>query len=195
MSVSMPVLDTRRLRIRPFDDSDLEAVDELMSRAWNKTPSNETLRERRRWLSWSIESGIQLAKLDQPPYGDRAVCLKHSGEVVGVAGLVPSLGPFGQLEGFPTASGLHRWQPEVGLLLGHRAEHQGFGHATEAGQALAGVRVRHLNLGRIVATTEHDNGASIAVMRKLGMTILRNTRPDPTWFQVVGVLEAKPFSW
>jgi [ribosomal protein S5]-alanine N-acetyltransferase len=43
-------------------------------------------------------------------------------------------------------------------------------------------------LKRIVATTEYDNKDSIAVMRRLGMTIQRNPDPEPVWFQVVGVL-------
>ena len=47
-----------------------------------------------------------------------------------------------------------------------------------------------LNLERIVATTMHDNHASIAVMRRLGMTIAANPLPEPPWFQVVGWLDA-----
>jgi hypothetical protein len=41
---------------------------------------------------------------------------------------------------------------------------------------------------RIVATTENDNTRSIAVMRRLGMTIERNPSAEPRWFQTVGVL-------
>jgi hypothetical protein len=47
-----------------------------------------------------------------------------------------------------------------------------------------------LNLRRIVATTEYDNTASVAVMRRIGMTIQHNPGPAPHWFQVVGILEA-----
>jgi RimJ/RimL family protein N-acetyltransferase len=46
-----------------------------------------------------------------------------------------------------------------------------------------------LKLGRILAGTEYDNAASIAVMRGLGMRIERNPHPVPEWFQVHGVLE------
>ena len=45
-----------------------------------------------------------------------------------------------------------------------------------------------LDLRRIVATTEHENFRSIAVMLRLGMTIERNPRAEPDWFQTVGVL-------
>ena len=50
-----------------------------------------------------------------------------------------------------------------------------------------------MNLGRIIATTEFENTASMAVMGKLGMRIERNPAPDPPWLQVVGVLENPAF--
>ena len=45
-----------------------------------------------------------------------------------------------------------------------------------------------LDLDRVVATTEHSNLRSIAVMRRLGMTVERNPTAEPQWFQTVGVL-------
>ena len=38
-----------------------------------------------------------LSELDQPPTGDRAMVLRETGELVGLAGLVPAFGPFDQL--------------------------------------------------------------------------------------------------
>jgi hypothetical protein len=46
-----------------------------------------------------------------------------------------------------------------------------------------------LKLGRILAGTEYDNAASIAVMRRFPMRIERNLHPVPEWFQIHGVLE------
>jgi hypothetical protein len=46
-----------------------------------------------------------------------------------------------------------------------------------------------LRLRRIVATTEYDNAASIAVMRKLGFRIERNPGRAPFFLQVVGIVE------
>ena len=43
-------------------------------------------------------------------------------------------------------------------------------------------------LRRIIATTEYDNHASQAVMRRLGMRLERNPLPEPLWLQVVGIL-------
>jgi RimJ/RimL family protein N-acetyltransferase len=47
-----------------------------------------------------------------------------------------------------------------------------------------------LGLARIVATTDRDNLASIAVMRRLGMRVEQNPLGEPPWFQVVGWLDA-----
>ncbi len=67
--------------------------------------------------------------------------------------------------------------------------HRNRGYAAEAGQALIDYAFKELHLGRIIATTEYDNLPSQAVMRKLGMALHRNPRPDPPWLQVVGLLE------
>ncbi len=48
---------------------------------------------------------------------------------------------------------------------------------------------QHLNLKRVIATTDYYNQASIGVMHKLGMRIERNPLPEPRWMQVVGVIE------
>ena len=66
---------------------------------------------------------------------------------------------------------------------------QGCGYATEAAAAVVGFGFETLELARIVATTEHRNVASQAVMRRLGMRIETNPDPEPPWFQVVGILD------
>src|SRR4051812_50014499 len=54
-----------------------------------------------------------------------------------------------------------------------------------------------LRLRRMVATTEHHNIASLAVMRRLGMRIARNRAPTPFFLAVVGILDNPhpPPSW
>jgi RimJ/RimL family protein N-acetyltransferase len=191
MSTAMPILTTERLTIRPFVLGDLSAVDVLLSAAW-EVPLEERAEKRReheRWLAWSVASYVELANLDQPPYGDRAVVRNEDGQLVGCVGLVPSLGPFGQLPGFPGATGSRHFLSEVGLYWTVNPVHQGHGYATEAARALIDFCFRDLGLARVVATTRFDNGRSMAVMRNLGMRILRNPESDPAWFQIVGVLE------
>lgn len=141
------------------------------------------------WLEWTVAGYDQLEALTSPPYGERAIQLR-GGPVVGLVGLVPSLGPFGRLPGFggdPSTRTLLR--PEVGLYWAVDPQHRGNGYATEAARALVDWAFGHLELARIVAMTTHDNAASQAVMRRLGMRIERNPDPEPAWFQVVGWLE------
>jgi hypothetical protein len=60
----------------------------------------QSLAERAEWLRWSALNHVQLAKLYQPPYGDRAVQLKVTGELIGACGYVPCLAPFEQIPYF-----------------------------------------------------------------------------------------------
>jgi RimJ/RimL family protein N-acetyltransferase len=80
------------------------------------------------------------------------------------------------------------FRPEMGLFWAIAARHRRMGYASEAAAELASFAFQKLRLARIVATTEHDNSASIGVMRRIGMTIERNPRDEPIWFQTVGIL-------
>ncbi|MEZ4236678.1 MAG: GNAT family N-acetyltransferase [Myxococcota bacterium] len=178
--MTLPPLDTERLRIRPLAADDLDAA----ARVLDGGPPDEA---RRRWLEWTILAYEQLAALYQPPYGERAVVRREDGALVGLVGLVPSLLPLARVtEGGPFAA---HALPEVGLYWALAPEARGHGYATEAGGALARWALEHLDLARIVATTDHDNPASAAVMARIGMTVHRNTRGEPPWLQIVGVLE------
>jgi len=192
----MPVLETARLLIRPFALGDLLNVHRLLDvelRDDLGSDTMDTLAERAEWLQWTVLNYRQLAKLRQPPYGDRAVALKSTGELIGVCGFVPCLNVFGQLPGFgagdspPRPGG--RYSTEFGLFYAVAPAHQRRGYATEAARALVAYAFDQLQLTRVVATTTYDNAASIGVMRKLGMRIERNPLPEPRWLQVVGVLE------
>jgi RimJ/RimL family protein N-acetyltransferase len=185
MSTAMPVLETERLRVRPFTEADLDAVNRVQNAAWEE---DVAIGEREKWLRWTVASYENLAALMQPPYGDRAVELKESGELVGVAGLVPSFGPFGMLPSFGGDREATMLRPEMGLYWAIDPAHQGRGYATEAGGALVRFAFDTLGLEVIVATTEHDNLRSQAVMRKLGMSLERNPGTEPPWFQVCAVL-------
>ncbi|PZS03748.1 MAG: GNAT family N-acetyltransferase [Chloroflexi bacterium] len=190
----MPRLRTERLLIRPFVMEDLESVHRVLSNAWGVSShkQEDNLPARERWLRWTVANYGELAALTQPPYGDRAVVLMEDGRLIGSVGLVPAMGPFGQLAGFPVNQGSHYRFPEVGLYWALDPEAQTRGFATEAARALIEFAFGELNLGRIVATTEYTNAASIAVMRKLKMRVLRNPEPTPAWFQIVGLLEREP---
>ena len=195
--LDMPILETTRLVIRPFVMEDLLDVHRLLDIELHDADLHadkmESMAERAAWLQWSVLNTVQLAKLYQPPYGDRAAVLKSSGQLVGACGFVPCLAPFGLLPGFGPADSSgrpDRYSPEFGLFYAISPAHRRRGYATEAAQALVDYAFEHLHLKRVVATTDYDNLGSLGVMRKLGMRIEKNPRPEPPWLQVVGVVES-----
>ncbi len=195
----VPPLETERLLIRPFTMADLDAIHQMLDldllTADFGTEGANTRQERDHWLQWTILSYEALARLNQPPYGDRAVVLKQTQQVIGACGFVPCFAPFGQLPAWRSASYdavAHFNSPEFGLFYALSPAYQRQGYATEAARALIDYAFTQLQLKRIVATTAHENVASIGVMRKVGMRIEKNPHPDPPWFQVVGILENRP---
>jgi len=189
-------LTTPRLQIRPFTLDDLSAVHQMLDLdpARNDPGSYGalSLEERGDWLRWTIQSYAQLALLRQPPYYDMAIDLRATGQLIGACGFAPCLAEFGQLPPLADGTRLHglTW-PEVGLYWEIASGHRRQGHASEAGQALVDYGFQQLKLRRIVAMTRSDNAAPLGVMRKLGMRVEHNTLPDPSWLQVVGIVESR----
>jgi RimJ/RimL family protein N-acetyltransferase len=180
-------IQTPRLQIRPYTPADLNDVARLHDECFGPA-ARQT---RRHWLDWTVRNYAALAQLRQPPYGDYAVTAKDNGQLVGAVGLVPTLAPFDKLpilRSRLSAPPTNLYTPEVGLFWATAPAHRRQGYANEAAAALAHFAFEHLQVQRLVATTEHSNTASIAVMRRLGMTIDQNPDPDPQWFQAVGVL-------
>ena len=187
----MPDLETERLRIRPLTPDDVTAVHHLyQSIGWlNHTESEtEQLGSIRQYVEWSSQNHAQLARLHQPPYGDRAVELKTSDELVGLCGLVPYVDALGVFPYFGTKAGGLAFA-EMGLFWAIAANHQGRGYATEVAHALIQYAFTSLDLHHIIATTDYDNLASQHVMQKAGMRLEYNPFPDPPWLQVLGIIE------
>ncbi len=187
----MPDLETERLLIRPFIFNDMEAAyRNVASIGWINTEQTEAqqLAAMREYIHWCSLNHQQLAQLRQPPYGDRAVTLKATGELIGACGLVPyvaGLGVFPYFGGRP-----HGFeQVEMGLMWSIAAWRQGQGYATEAARALIAYALNDLNLHHIIATTEYDNLASQKVMQKAGMHLEYNPFDKPPWLQVLGIIE------
>ncbi len=193
--LTMPTLETERLLIRPFTEADYPAVYQLLDRdlADPETTSPEpTLQaDRQRWLAWTVLNYDELARIYQPPYGDRAVVLKATQTIIGACGYVPCLGPFGQLPTLATAVSLPPGlvSTEWGLYYAIDPQHRQQGYASEAAAALLDYAFNELHLWRVIATTDYDNAGSLGVMRRVGMTIAHNPLPTPPWLQAVGVLQ------
>ena len=188
---ALPILETARLRIRPFIPHDLDQTHQLYTAiGWvdESQTAVEQLTVRRRYVQWNSLNHQALADLHQPPTGDRVVELKTTGEFVGACGIASLWLPMGQLPSFGRQSSCPS-QPEVGLMWAIRPAHQGQGYASEAARALIETLFAQFNLKRIIATTEHHNLASQRVMAKAGMRLERNPFPNPFWFQVIGIIE------
>jgi RimJ/RimL family protein N-acetyltransferase len=146
---------------------------------------NET--DAQTWLAWNIANERQLATLNQPPYGERAIVHTATGTVVGAIGLVPCIDQFGKVGIGGHDDGMSH--AEVGMFWHVLPAWRNQGIATAAAILLREYACIQLGLRRIIATTEYDNYASQAVMRHIGMELRRNPTETPAWLQVVGVYE------
>ncbi|HLG93832.1 MAG TPA: GNAT family N-acetyltransferase [candidate division Zixibacteria bacterium] len=195
----MPVLETERLIIRPFTMDDLDAIYQILDVeldiAHFDTEGAKLFEERRQWLRWTVMGYQELAKLYQPPYGERAVILKQTGHLIGTCGFVPCLDAFGQLPSSSKNPTVRLNSTEFGLFYAFSPVHHRQGYATEAVKAMIDFGFKELKLKRIVATTRYDNARSIGVMQRVGMLIEKNPYPDPPWLQVVGILENRLEDW
>ena len=189
--MTLPVLETERLRIRPYTPNDLTHAHQLYTAiGWvddSQTPAKQ-LAARRHYVQWNSLNHQALADLHQPPTGDRVIELKATGQFIGTCGIASMWLPMGQLPSFGGQSPSPA-QPEAALMWAILPELWGNGYAPELARALIDALFTQFNLKRIIATTEYDNIASQRVMEKVGMRLEKNPFPDPFWFQVVGVLE------
>lgn len=186
------LLETSRLLIRSFKPADTAAYLRIKERAFDRSSQEAdaaSLAEMESWVEWSRLSHEWFPKMHQPPYGDRAIVHRASDALIGAVGYVPCLATFEQ---FPelcdaeSASGFAT--PEFGMYWVIDPVFQRQGYATEAAMAMVEHAFLTLHLKRIIATTDYENHASQAVMRKLGMTLLRNPEPEPPWLQMIGLL-------
>jgi [ribosomal protein S5]-alanine N-acetyltransferase len=186
--MEMPPLETERLVVRALRDEDLGAVLTVL-----RVSGADAEAATERYVRHAGLNARVLTELAQPPIGDRAVVLRESGTLIGLAGLVPAFGPFDQLRPTdeqppqPRAAALHRI--EIGLYYQVDVAQRGRGYATEAARALMDFAFERMHLAQIVATTERENLASQAVMRHLGMRSHENALTHPDWFQIVGIRE------
>jgi [ribosomal protein S5]-alanine N-acetyltransferase len=185
MSRRIPALETDRLIIRELTMDDLEPINNVLNQSFG---SEMPASERQPWLQWTVLGYEMFAMLEQPHYGERAVVLKETGEIIGAVGIVPYLDTFNRIAAFnrdPNAPA----SAEVGLFWAIDPAYQRRGFAPEAARALMDYLFTHEKLGRVIATTGYENLPSQKVMQKLGMTVQRLEEPQPPDQFVVGVVE------
>jgi RimJ/RimL family protein N-acetyltransferase len=147
----MSLLETERLLLRPLCEADLDdlcalyADAEVMRYLGNgQTRTSEETAER---LQRAVAHWLKYG------FGIWTVCDKSDGRYVGRCG-------YGNLHDYPDmelAYSLHRFA-------------WGKGYCTEAARAVVRHAFEVTKLARLVAVARPENIASIAVMRKLGMT-------------------------
>jgi ribosomal-protein-alanine N-acetyltransferase len=191
----MLTIETACLLIRPFTMDDLTAIHHILdvelAGAEVGTEGTQTLDGRECWLHWTILGYEQYAALYQPPYGERAIVLRETGQVIGACGYVPCLDQFDRLPSLRATTGEDSaglGSTEFGLYWAVSPRYQRQGYATEAAGALIDDAFTRLGLRQIIATTTYDNTSSIRVMEKVGMWIDKNPSDEPPWLQVVGVV-------
>lgn len=173
-----PTLTTDRLVLRPLAMDDLSDLAVLhaeesfwrypFGRGWSRSETESFLE---RTLDHYQDPGVAVS----------AVVVADTGELAGWAGLsIPTFLP----EILPAV--------EVGWRLGERQ--RGHGFATEAGRAWIRYGYEELGLESIVSISEPENTASVAVMRRLGFTLERETR-HPTHRVHLHVMSLSRDAW
>jgi RimJ/RimL family protein N-acetyltransferase len=184
----MVEIETDRLRLRPFADTDLDQLlalwtDPHMRRfLWDDTlvSREQTAAEIERSCASFAEHG----------FGYWLVFTRERTSAVGFCGLRHSGEP-----------------PEVELLYGIDSMECGLGLATEASAAVLRYAFESLELDRVFASADAPNTASFRVMDKLGMHFVRRSgegedallhyalsraafRPTDGWYRVIETTRA-----
>ncbi|KXK56626.1 MAG: hypothetical protein UZ05_CHB002000095 [Chlorobi bacterium OLB5] len=189
----MKPIVTERLIIREFRPYDLGEIYRILDvelKFIDSLQQDSSIAQRKKWLEWTIQSYEQNRLLLNPPYGDHAIVLKDSLQLIGTCGFVPVLAPLGLIPYYryiADISDTERNYPEVGLFFAVSSHYQCRGFAHEAAMALINYGFDKLKLQRIVGITHMYNNPSIAVLKRLGMKV--EMLPDHKWMQVVGIAE------
>jgi RimJ/RimL family protein N-acetyltransferase len=152
----MEIIATRWLILRSPVQSDLQVLydhilsdDAVMQRAFRGGP-----------MTWSQSGAFFDRDFDHEATGKKLGLLieRASGQTVGFAGLLE-------------CDVLDEQDYEIGFVL--RRSAWGKGYATEIGRGQIKYGLIDLKLPRLIAQVAPDNAASIAVLNKIGMSLLR----------------------
>lgn len=142
-----------RLVLRPFVQSDFDAVYDMQSRP-----------ELVRFLMWDVMDREGVATFLERRVRQTAIEAEDNAIVL-AATIPPSDRPIGEFM-LRLTSVPHR-QGEIGWLL--HSDAQGHGYATEAARELLRLGFEELGLHRISADADPRNAASLRIMERLGM--------------------------
>jgi RimJ/RimL family protein N-acetyltransferase len=189
----MKPISTNRLIIREFRASDLGEIYRILDvelKFIDSKLQDSSIGQRKKWLDWTIQGYEQNRMLLNPPYGDHAIVLKDTLQLIGTCGFVPILAPLGLVPYYryiADAKESEQNYPEVGIFFAVSSHYQCRGFAYEAAKAMIEYGFNKLKLNRVIGITHLYNNPSMAVLKRLGMRI--ETLPDHKWMQVVGIAE------
>jgi len=195
----METLQTKRLLIRQFSMDDLETAHQILDLEMQWDGADMSLEQRRQ----ALQDYIMLAEWNDGSrlFGSRGIFLRVTKQLVGLCGFHPWLWTLSQKALFwpelfrvpETPSEYTYASFDLSILYGLSNKHWGQGYATEAANALIEYAFDTLKVKRGFADTTRSNIASINVMKRVGMRIVRHpTRPDEEWPNgpaVVGCIE------
>jgi RimJ/RimL family protein N-acetyltransferase len=155
--MSAPILETARLRLRPFAPADVDAL----HAQWTDPDVRRYLWDGRVIARDEVVAVVDesIAAFESRGSGFWVLELGDPPRVIGFAGLRP----------LPDA-------PELELYYGLDRPHWGKGYATEASRAVLRYAYDVLGLAEVPIRTDGPNTASVAVMERLGA---RYVRTDP----------------
>jgi RimJ/RimL family protein N-acetyltransferase len=156
--VTVPILETPRLRLRPFAHDDVD----VLYAQWTDPDVRRYL-----WDGRVIARDEVLAVVDE---SIAAFASRGSGFWVIEIGAPPVVIGFAGLRPLPDATDLE-------LYYGIDPRHWRHGYATEAARAVLRYGFDVLGLDAIPIRTDGPNAASVAVMERLGACYVRT---DPT---------------
>ncbi len=146
-------LETQRLLLRPYAESDFDAVYAIQSRP-----------EVARWAYWEPRNEDEVRANLELKIGSSAV--RSEGDFLALAAVLKDTGELVGECHLQWISAEHR-QGEIGFAF--NPDHQGHGYATEASRVFLRLGFEELGLHRIVGRLEPRNAASARVLEKLGM--------------------------
>jgi RimJ/RimL family protein N-acetyltransferase len=154
----MQILETRRLILRPIVKEDAPIYWRFFSdpETMRFYPSTRNLKETEQFVQ------RQLERYQQDGYGPWAMVLKSDSEMIGYCGLIHQI--------VDSAD-----EMEIGYLVSR--DYWGQGYATEAAIGSRDYAFIKLRTKRLISLIDPLNAASIAVARKVGMKLEKQT----TW--------------
>lgn len=146
-------IETERLLMRPFEESDFDSVFAIQS-----SP------EVTRYLYWGPRTSAEVREALATKIAAREI--RAEGQPLFLAGTLKTTGELVADVVLNVVSDEHR-VGEIGYSV--PPIHQGHGYATEATAPLLRIAFEELGLHRVVASLEARNAASARVLEKLGM--------------------------